>query len=156
ATECVRRDHISAIGDMSAASAIVGAQVISSNNPVRILRHKHGVSGRMPVGKRIGSRNIARNGVGLAGAKSRLQDTPDGISVLRPGLPDQHAVDQLAARLIMTRSIWPVKVCNFSTEIGTARPSLSSSNGRNPAARSRSIMSCADNPPALLRSGEYP
>src|SRR5262245_36495354 len=140
ATERVGRYNVTAIGDMGAPSTIVGSQVVCADNDACILGHKHGMSGRMPVGERIGPRNVARNRISFSGAKSGLQDSPDAVIVARFGLPDQHETDQPVPDLTMTRSIWPLNVRNFPAEIGTARPSLSSSNGSNPAVRSRSIM----------------
>src|SRR5262245_274585 len=107
ATERLRRDDVTAIGDMSTPSTIVGSQVICADNRGCILRHKHGMSGRMPVGERIRPRNVARNRIGLSRAKGGLQDAPDGVIVARFELPDQHETDQPAADLVMTKSIWP-------------------------------------------------
>ena len=89
-TKRVRRDHVTAIGDMGAASAVVCAQIVGSDDGPGILRHKHGVGWRAPVGEGVLARDVTRDGVGLPGAEGRLEDAPDSVVVSRFRLPDQH------------------------------------------------------------------
>jgi hypothetical protein len=52
----VCRDNITAIRNMAAAAAIVGAQVIGAYDPSSDLRDEHLVARRAPIGKREMSR----------------------------------------------------------------------------------------------------
>src|SRR4051812_23975472 len=59
-----RRDDVAAIGDMSAAAAIIGSQIISSDYLAVLFRDEHGVARATPIGERIGMRNIAWDRIG--------------------------------------------------------------------------------------------
>src|SRR5262249_30370282 len=75
---------------MGAAPAVVCAQIVGSDDGPGILRYKHGVARRMPVGYGVLARDVARDGICLPGAQGRLEDAPDSVVVSMFRLPDQH------------------------------------------------------------------
>src|ERR1700736_2869732 len=77
----VFRDNITAIRNVAAATAIVGAQVIGADDPSSVFRDEHLVARCAPIGKRVGARYVARQRVGLLGAEDGLDHAPNGIIV---------------------------------------------------------------------------
>ena len=75
---------------MGAATAVVRAQIVGSDDGPGILGHKHRVARRVPVGEGVRTRDVTRDGVGFPGAEGRLENAPDSVVVSRFGLPDQH------------------------------------------------------------------
>jgi hypothetical protein len=88
--KCFRRDHVTAIGDMGAASAVVCSQIVGSDDGPAILGHKYGVARRVPVSEGVLARNVPRDRVGFSGAERRFEDAPDSVVVSRFRLPDPH------------------------------------------------------------------
>ena len=66
------KGHKAAIGDMGAAPAIVGAQIIGAGNMLAKNRNKGLMDGRQPVGQSVIAGHVAGQGIGLARANDRL------------------------------------------------------------------------------------
>src|SRR4029078_1137253 len=88
--ECADRNNIAAVGDVGAAAPIVRAQIVGSEDGACVLGHEHAVPGRVPIGKCVRARNIARNWAGLASAERRRTDSPAGVLVCLLGRTNIH------------------------------------------------------------------
>jgi len=80
-SRCVRCRHVAAVADVRSASALIGAQVVGTDHHTIFFRHKHLIAGREPVRQRLITRDISRQGVGLAGTQDRLENEPGAIGV---------------------------------------------------------------------------
>src|SRR5690606_955210 len=85
------RRHVSAVGDVTAAAALVGAKVIGSDNESGVLGDEDLVTAGKPIGQRLLFREIARQRVGGAFADDGLDDRPDGLSIERGGRTYLHS-----------------------------------------------------------------
>ena len=90
AAERVRRNDITAVGDVLPATPVVGAQIIRADDGALIVGDENAMAERMPLGECIAPRNIAWHRVGFARAKSWLQNAPDRVAIARFGWSDQH------------------------------------------------------------------
>ena len=90
ATLGFRCGNVTAVRNVRAASALVGAQVIGPEDVSAILRHKRFVVGPAPVFDRILLRNVPGNCVRFSATKYGLQDGPNLVRVVGDGPTDRE------------------------------------------------------------------
>ena len=89
ATLGFRCSDVTAVRNVRAASALVGAQVIGPQDASAILRHERFVVGPTPVFDRILFRNVSGNCVCFSSTKYGFQDGPDFVRVVGDGQTDR-------------------------------------------------------------------
>lgn len=85
ATLGFRCGNVTAVRNVRAASALIGAQVIGPEDAFAILRHKRFVVGPAPVFDRVLFRNVPGDCVGFSSTKNGLQDGPNFFRVVGDG-----------------------------------------------------------------------
>src|SRR5579871_6887399 len=73
AAHCAWGDYIAAIGHMRATALLIGLEIIGADDQAVALGDENLMHRRMPVGQRRVARDVAWNGVGLAGAEGRFE-----------------------------------------------------------------------------------
>src|SRR5208283_4619796 len=73
--------HVAAVGDVGTAAILIGAEEIGADDVAVVVGDEDFVSGREPKGERGVSRDVARKGIGFAGAKDGFENRPDGVGV---------------------------------------------------------------------------
>ncbi len=84
ATSDIRGNDVSTVGNVRAASELVGSEIISTDHPSVIFRYKSLAIGADPVRDRLCLRHFARQRVGFSGANDRLDNAPYCRGVARP------------------------------------------------------------------------
>jgi hypothetical protein len=76
-----RSGHIAAVGDVGAAAVLIGAKEIGADDVGVVVGDEDLVGGREPKGESSFASDVARKGVGFAGAKDGFKNGPDGVGV---------------------------------------------------------------------------
>lgn len=83
--------YVSTVCDVGAAAALVGADVVCSDNLSVVFGYEDLMAGRDPIGEGFFAAHIVRQSIGVSGADDWFKDCPDCIGVVGPrGSNVQH------------------------------------------------------------------